>query len=104
MQTHRTSVTLKVGAVFVLLSLAFVTLMAVNAYLARQLIGASAAINQAGIQRMRVSKLAQLLRQAPPEGWAGASRAAIMAEADELDAVLRGLQDGDAERGLLGES
>lgn len=104
MQAHRTSVTLKVGAVFVLLSLAFVTLMAVNAYLARQLIGASAAINQAGIQRMRVYKLAHLLRQAPPPGEAAASRAAVVAEADELDAVLRGLQDGDPERGLLGES
>ncbi len=104
MSARRTSVTIKIGAVFVLLSLVFVTLMLVNAYLTRQLIGASAAINQTGIQRMRVYKLAHLLRQLPPQGPAESERAVLLQELAELDAALLGLLDGDPSRGLLGES
>lgn len=99
----RMSITVKIGSVFILLSLVFGTLLIANAYLTRQLIGASAAINYAGTQRMRVYRLAHLMRVLAPQGTTPEDRNMLAREMDELERVLSGLQDGDPQLGLVGE-
>lgn len=98
------SVTVKIGSVFVLLSLVFGTLLIANAYLTKQLVGASAAVNYAGTQRMRVYKLAHLMLMQGTDGPAPVERQALLQEVREMERVFQGLQDGDAELGLVGET
>ncbi len=99
----RVSITVKIGGIFVLISLVFVTLLMVNAYLTKQLMGASAAINHAGMQRMRVYKLPHLIRQLDPTGPTHLESDVLLQEVTELEQVLSGLERGDPERGLLEE-
>ena len=98
------SVTVKIGSVFVLLSLVFGTLLIANAYLTKQLVGASAAINYAGTQRMRVYKLALLVRMRVGDGPTPLERQVLLQEIREMERVFSGLQDGDAELELVGET
>ncbi|HEX3204437.1 MAG TPA: ATP-binding protein [Nitrospiraceae bacterium] len=94
----RLSVTLKIGTVFVILSLIFGLLLLVNSYLTQQLIGASSAINHAGSQRMRVYRLAFLMNQPGPKSVV--FRDLVLREIEELERVLSGLRHGDARYGL----
>jgi signal transduction histidine kinase/HAMP domain-containing protein len=104
LEETRMSITVKIGSVFILLSLVFGTLLIANAYLTRQLIGASAAINYAGTQRMRVYRLAHLMRVLAPQGTTQEDRNMLAREMDELERVLAGLENGDAKLGLVGET
>lgn len=99
----RVSITVKIGGFFALISLVFVTLLMVNAYLTKQLMGGSAAINYAGMQRMRVYKLAHLMRQLAPDGPTHVEREVLLQEMSELEQVMSGLERGDPQRGLLEE-
>lgn len=98
------SVTIKIGSFFVLLSLIFGTVLIANAYLTRQLIGASAAINHAGQQRMRVYKLSHLMRRQTPDSPAPNDRRLVLQEMEAADAAFRGLMEGDQALGLVGET
>jgi len=100
----RISVTVKIGSIFVLLSLIFGTLLAANAYLTRQLIGASAAINHAGLQRMRVYKLSHFMHRQGPETLTPDERRVLLQEIRDADDVFRGLVAGDPALGLVEES
>src|SRR5678815_2813250 len=81
----RLSVTLKIGTVFATLSLVFGVLLLVNSHLTQQLIGASAAINHAGSQRMRVYRLGFLLNRTEPKS--AVFRDVVLREIDELEHV-----------------
>jgi signal transduction histidine kinase/HAMP domain-containing protein len=96
------SVTVKIGTVFVILSLIFGVLLLINSHLTQQLIGASAAINHAGSQRMRVYRLAFLMNHSEPTSTV--VRDLALREIDELDHVLSGLRHGDARYGLEKET
>ena len=100
----RTSISIKIGFVFVLLAMLFGAALATNAYLTRELIGASAAINHAGAQRMRVYKLAYLMREAGKNGPTLIGRQVLIEEMNDLERVLSGLQQGDQGLGLGAET
>ena len=98
----RLSVTVKIGTVFVILSLIFGVLLLINSYLTQQLIGASSAINHAGSQRMRVYRLAFLMNHSEPRSTV--VRDLLRREIEELEHVLSGLRQGDSGYGLWKES
>jgi signal transduction histidine kinase/HAMP domain-containing protein len=100
----RTPISIKIGIVFVLLAMLFGGALATNAYLTRELIGASAAINHAGAQRMRVYKLAYLMQEMTMKGPTHLQRQVLLDEMNDLERVLLGLQRGDSDLGLPAET
>lgn len=100
---RRLSITMKIGAILVGLSLLYGALLFINAHLTAQLLGTNAAIDDAGTERMRTYKLAYLMRQLPEEPSAGRTRALILEEARQWESVLQGLRDGTSKYGPIGE-
>ena len=96
----RSSISIKIGFVFVLLAMLFGAALATNAYLTRELIGASAAINSAGAQRMRVYKLAYLMGELGERGPRKNERQVLGEEMADLEKILLGLQRGDPDLDL----
>ena len=90
----------KVGSVVGALCLAFGLLLLVTSHLARQLLGTSKAIEQAGAERMRAYKLASLVQQLPGTG-SGKQADEIRAEIQELERVLEALRFGAVEHGAV---
>ncbi|WP_447977122.1 ATP-binding protein [Candidatus Nitrospira bockiana] len=91
------SVTMKIGAVFMLLALVFIVLLTVNGYLAQQLIGAGAAINAGGSQRMRIYKLAFLLGDRT--SLTPHLRSSVEEEMRQIEYVLTSLSESQRELG-----
>ena len=95
------SILVKVGAIFVVLSLIFGTFLLTTSNLTKQLIGTSKAIEQAGTERMRVYKLASLVQQLSGDSSKQISEI-IRADIAQWERVLEGLRYGTLERGPVG--
>jgi signal transduction histidine kinase/HAMP domain-containing protein len=95
------SIVSKVGAAFLLLILTTAGCLLTTWHLAGQLIGTSAAINEAGGQRMRVYKLALLLSQLHDPAMRQTTRAAMREEIQKWNQVLEGLQYGNASHNAI---
>jgi signal transduction histidine kinase len=85
------SLLLKVGAFFILLSIAVCTYLITASNLSGQLTGVSKAIEQAGTERMRIYKLASLVERFTPSEQA---RSAIREEMSHFERVMEGLRFG----------
>lgn len=92
------SILLKIGALFVLLSLAGSIYFVTAFNLTRQLTGVSKAIEQAGTERMRIYKLASMLERSPPSEQ---NRAAIREEISHFERVVEGLRFGTPKHGAV---
>lgn len=92
------SILLKVGALFILLSLAVCTYLITASNLSGQLTGFSKAIEQAGTERMRIYKLAYLLERFTPSH---SDRAAIRQEMNQFESVVEGLRFGTPQHGSV---
>lgn len=92
------SILLKVGALFLVLSLAVCTYLITASNLSGQLTGVSKAIEQAGTERMRMYKLAYLLERFTPSD---ADRAAIRQEMNQFESVVEGLRFGTPRHGSV---
>jgi signal transduction histidine kinase len=90
------SILLKVGALFLLLSIAVCIYLIAASNLSGQLTGASKAIEQAGTERMRIYKFAYLLHK-PSER----NRTAIREEMNRFERVVKGLRSGTAQHGSV---
>lgn len=90
------SILLKIGALFVLLSLAGSTYLVTASNLTGQLTGLTKAIEQAGTERMRIYKLASLLERFPPSEQ---NRVAIRVEMSHFERVVEGLRFGTLQHG-----
>ena len=88
------SILLRIGALFVLLSLTVCTYLITASTLTGRLTGVSKAIEQAGTERMRVYKLASLVQRISPSS-SELERAAIREEIARFESVVEGL-DFDA--------
>jgi signal transduction histidine kinase len=87
------SILLKIGALFLLLSLAVCTYLITASNLSGQLTGVSKAIEQAGTERMRIYKLASLIQRLTPSS-SERERAAIRKEIARFESVIEGLDFG----------
>ena len=87
------SVLLKIGALFVLLSLTVGTFLVTTSNLTGQLTGVSKAIEQAGTERMRIYKLASLIQRLSPLS-SEQEREAIREEIARFERVVEGLGFG----------
>jgi signal transduction histidine kinase len=87
------SILLKIGALFLLLSLAVCTYLITASNLSGQLTGVSKAIEQAGTERMRIYKLASLIQRLTPSS-SERERAAIREEIARFESVIEGLDFG----------
>jgi len=81
------SILLKIGALFILLSIAVCTYLITASNLSGQLTGVSKAIEQAGTERMRIYKLASLLQRLSPSS-SERDRAAIRDEIARFERVV----------------
>lgn len=100
----RISITVKIGAVFVLLSLVFGGVLLANSWLEEQLLGASAAVSYAGSQSLRVYKLAHLIALPSSDTSMTLKREMLSKEMQEFEQVQSGLKHGYARYGLLKET
>jgi signal transduction histidine kinase len=87
------SILLKIGALFILLSIAVCTYLITASNLSGQLTGVSKAIEQAGTERMRIYKLASLIQRLSPSS-SEPERAAIREEIARFETVIEGLDFG----------
>ena len=87
------SILLKIGALFILLSIAVCTYLITASNLSGQLTGVSKAIEQAGAERMRIYKLASLIQRLSPSS-SERERAAIREEIARFESVIEGLDFG----------
>lgn len=94
------SILLKVGALFVLLSLTVGTFLVTQSHLTGQLTGVSKAIEQAGTERMRIYKLASLIQRLSPSS-SEVERQAIRDEIAHFERVVEGLRFGTPEHGSV---
>ena len=92
------SILLKVGALFVLLSVPVCTYLITASNLSGQLTGASKAIEQAGTERMRIYKLVSLVQRFTPSEQ---NRAAIREEMSRFERVVEGLRFGTTQHGPM---
>jgi signal transduction histidine kinase len=95
----RASVVAKIGGMFGLLALIYSVFLFTTSHMTRQLIGVSAAIDEAGAQRMRVYKIGLLITAAAPTEK---DRQAVRDERDRWIAVLNGLRVGTGAHGPVG--
>ena len=84
------SILLKIGALFILLSVAVCTYLITASKLSGQLTGVSKAIEQAGAERMRIYKLASLIQRLSPSS-SERERAAIREEIARFESVVERL-------------
>src|SRR5687767_11463039 len=84
------SILLKIGALFILLSVAVCTYLITASRLSGQLTGVSKAIEQAGAERMRIYKLASLIQRLSPSS-SERERAAIREEIARFESVVERL-------------
>lgn len=99
---NHVSILVKVGAIFIVLSLTFGTFLLTTSNLTRHLIGTSKAIEQAGSERMRIYKLASLVQQLPGDSSPKIGEL-IRAEIAQWERVLEGLRYGTSDHGPIGE-
>jgi len=90
------SILLKVGTLFIFLSLIVGAFLFAASNLTGQLIGVSKAIEQAGTERMRVYKLASMIQGLPLSPSQG-ERDAIRMEISRFERVVEGLRFGTPE-------
>lgn len=93
------SILVKIGAMFVALSLTFATFLLTTSNLSKQLIGMSKEIEQAGTERMRIYKLASLLQQLTPSSEN--ERELIRKEMAQFERVVEGLHHGTSLHGSV---
>jgi signal transduction histidine kinase/HAMP domain-containing protein len=84
------SILLKIGALFILPTLAVCTYLITASNLSGQLTGVSKAIEQAGAERMRIYKVASLIQRLSPSS-SERERAAIREEIARFESVVEGL-------------
>lgn len=92
---HRTfhqSITFKIGLIFVALALTCGALLLVSSYQTTQLMGTSAAVNLAGMQRARAYKLAALVQRLQDPSLTSDSRAAVVEEISHWKRALGRLE------------
>ena len=87
------SILLKIGALFLLLSLTVCTYLLAASNLTSQLTGVSKAIEQAGTERMRIYKLASLIQRLSPSS-SEREREGIREEIALFESVVEGLGSG----------
>ena len=92
------SLLLKVGAFFILLSIAICTFLITASNLSGQLTGVSKAIEQASTERMRIYKIASLLERFP---LSDGRRAAVREEMNRFERVVEGLRFGTPQHGSV---
>ena len=95
------SILMKVGAIFVVLSLTFGSGLLATSKLTKQLIGTSKAIEQAGTERMRIYKLVSLVQQLPDPLSRAHTEELIRAEIAQWERVLDGLRFGTSGHGSI---
>jgi signal transduction histidine kinase len=93
------SILIKVGAMFVALSLTVATFLLTTSNLAKHLIGMSKGIEQAGTERMRIYKLASLLQQLTPSSEN--ERESIRKEIAQFERVMEGMHYGTSQHGSV---
>jgi signal transduction histidine kinase len=94
--SFRTSIVTKIGSMFALLALIYSVFLFTTSHMTSQLIGVSAAIDEAGAQRMRVYKIGLLVTAA---SLTERDRQAIRNEQDRWEAVWTGLRFGTEAHG-----
>lgn len=102
LQALRNSVVAKVGGLFGLLALLYTVFLIVTTSLTGQLIGVSAALDQAGTERMRVYKIGLLMLTLDPATPSPQIRQAILHERGQWEAVLEELRSGPLRHSPLG--
>jgi signal transduction histidine kinase/HAMP domain-containing protein len=95
----RQSILLKVGTLFILLSISVCTYLIAASNLSGQLTGVSKAIEQAGTERMRIYKIASLLKGFRTSDQ---ERAAIREEMSHFERVMEGLRFGSPHHRSIG--
>ena len=93
------SILVKIGAMFVALSLTVATFLLTASNLTKHLIGMSKEIEQAGTERMRVYKLASLVQQLTPSSEN--ERESIRKEIAQFELVVEGLRNGTSQHGSV---
>lgn len=96
---RRVSILMKVGAMFVALSLTFAIFLLTTSNLTKQLIGMSKGIEQAGTERMRIYKLASLIQQLTPSSEN--ERDSVRKEIAQFERVVEGLHFGTPQHGSV---
>ena len=94
------SILLKIGALFLLLSLAVCTFLITASNLSGQLTGVSKAIEQAGTERMRIYKLGSLIQRLTPSS-SQQERQAIREEITRFESVVEHLGSGTSYHGAF---
>jgi signal transduction histidine kinase/HAMP domain-containing protein len=93
------SILVKVGAIFVVLSVTFGIFLLAISKQTGQLIGTSKAIEQAGTERMRIYKLASLVQQLPDSPSDTHFNEVIREEIAQWERILDGLRVGTSKHG-----
>ena len=96
---RQVSILVKIGAIFVALSLFLVTFLLTTSNLTKHLIGMSKEIEQAGTERMRIYKLASLLQKLTPSSEN--ERESIRKEIAQFERVVEGLRYGTPQHGSV---
>jgi signal transduction histidine kinase/HAMP domain-containing protein len=94
------SILLKIGALFLLLSLAVCTFLITASNLSGQLTGVSKAIEQAGTERMRIYKLGSLIQRLSPSS-SQQERQVIREEITRFESVVEHLGSGTSYHGAF---
>jgi len=89
----------RLGILFLGLSLVFAVFLLTTFKLTKQLVGTSKAIEQAGTERMRIYKLASLIQQLTPASKI--ERELIRNEIVRFEQVMKGLRIGTSEHGSV---
>ncbi|ALA60415.1 ATP-binding protein [Nitrospira moscoviensis] len=98
----RTSIVAKLGGLFGLLALVYSLFLFVTTSLTSELIGVTAAINQAGTERMRIYRIGVLLLDLGRDTGQSDVREAIVEERTRWEQVLDELRSGSESQGALG--
>ena len=96
---RQVSILVKIGAMFVALSLTVATFLLTASNLTKHLIGMSKEIEQAGTERMRIYKLASLVQQVTPSSEN--ERESIRKEIAQFELVVEGLRNGTSQHGSV---
>ena len=99
-QQGNVSILIKIGAIFVALSVTYTVFLLITSNMTGHLLGMSSAIDQAGTERMRIYKLASMLQQMPAVPT-DSERKLVQMEILQWEHVLKGLRFGTEDHASL---
>ena len=99
-QRQNVSIFIKIGVIFVALSVTYTVFLLITSNMTGHLLGMSSAIDQAATERMRIYKLASMLQQMPAVPTDG-DRKLVQMEILQWERVLKGLRFGTEDHASL---